>query len=274
MIESHPGASQRLVCRVLGIARSAMRPTVQAERRHDDGDLVMRERIHQLVLSHPTFGYRRIWALLRHGDGIQINRKRVYRIMRQNRWMVHERAQTPRPRVQSLVSQAAASDERWATDLTRVDCGTDGWGHLIAVIDCHDRQIIGWELAMRGRAREAVRALEAACIERFGCLRPANAPTLRSDNGKVFIARNYQQACRDYGIGQEFITPYTPQQNGMIERFFRSIKEECLWQHNFTNLTHARSTVAKWIHWYNNQRPHQSLNYLSPKQFRLGQKVA
>lgn len=270
---SVPGASQRLTCAVLGIARSSLRPRSQ----QTPGLSVacpLTERIHELVKAHPTFGYRRIWALLYHGEGLRVNRKRVYRIMKQNRWMVHERTATPRPRAPALVSAADASDERWATDLTRVDCGVDGWGHFVGVIDCHDRQLVGWELALRGRAREAVRALEAACIKRFGCLRPSKPPILRSDNGKVFIAKAYRAACRDYGISQEFITPYTPQQNGMIERFFRSLKEECLWQHRFRDLRHAQAVISKWINWYNGQRPHQSLNYLSPDQFRVGLKVA
>ena len=51
-------------------------------------------------------------------------------------------------------------------DLTHIHCGRDGWGHLVAVIDCHDREIVGWEFALRGRAREAERALEMACLAR------------------------------------------------------------------------------------------------------------
>ena len=64
------------------------------------------------------------------------------------------------------------------------------------------------------------------------------------------------------------MTPYTPQQNGLIERFFRSLKEECVWQHRFENFEHARREIARWIEWYNGERPHQSLGYLSPREFR------
>ena len=99
--------------------------------------------------------------------------KSVYRICTLKRWGVHQRATTPRPRVQGRISQAAHSNERWATDLTH--CGQDGWAHLAAVIDCHDRELIGHELALRGLAKEAERALEEACLERFGTLRPEGA---------------------------------------------------------------------------------------------------
>ena len=71
-----------------------------------------------------------------------------------------------------------------------------------------------------------------------------------------------------YRLSQEFITPYTPEQNGMIERFFRSLKEECTWQHNFAGYTEAKSTIARWLRWYNQKRPHQALDYRSPTQYR------
>jgi putative transposase len=118
-------------------------------------------------------------------------------------------------------------------DVTHIPCGQDGWAHLAAGIDCHDREVIGYEFALRSRAKEAERAVEVACLQRFGTLRPVGAPMLRSDNGLIFQSRRFRQACRDYRLQQEFITPYTLEQNGIIERFFRSLKEACVWQHTF-----------------------------------------
>jgi putative transposase len=182
-----------------------------------------------LIELYPTFGYRRLWALPRFGEGLRVNRKAVYRILKVKGWFVHQRVATPRPRVQGRRSRAQRSDERWAMDVTHVPCGADGWGHLTAVIDCHDREVNGFEFALRGRTREAERALEEACLARFGTLRPLGpTPVVRSDNGLIFQSRRFRAACRDYHLAQEFITPYTPEQNGLIERFFRSLKEECV----------------------------------------------
>jgi putative transposase len=268
-------ASERRICRVLEVPRSALRQSTakKAVRRPLDGVLV--ERIRQLIASHPTYGYRKLWALLRFTDGLLINMKAVYRILKAKRWFVHQRQVTPRPRVQGRRSIAPASNMRWAIDLTHIYCGLDGWGHLAAIIDCCDREIVGWEFSLRGRAREAERALEEACLARFGTLRPAGAtPTIRSDNGLIFTARRFRAACRDYRLAQEFITPYTPEQNGMIERFFRSLKEECVWQHNFADFAEARAAIARWIRFYNERRPHQALGYLSPHQYRAQQLLA
>jgi putative transposase len=224
-----------------------------------------------LMQEHPTFGYRRLWALLRYQRGFVVNHKALYRVLRQKQWLVHQRLTTPRPRARGLASRASRSNERWAMDVTHIPCGQDGWAHLAAVIDCHDRELIGYEFALRGRAKEAERALEAACLARFGTLRPRGAPTLRSDNGLIFQSRRFRQACRDYRLSQEFITPYTPEQNGIIERFFRSLKEECVWQHQFQTFEDARQRIRTWLAWYNEGRPHQALKYRSPAQFRAQQ---
>jgi putative transposase len=175
--------------------------------------------MHELMERHPTYGYRRIWALLRFGDGQPVNRKKVYRLMKTHGWMIHQRSVAPKPRVRRKKSIANRSNERWALDATHIDCGVDGWGHLIAVIDWYDRTIIGWEFALRGRANEAERALEMACLARFGTLRPrGRVPVIRRDNGLIFHSRRFREAYRFYRLPQEFITPYTPEQNGLIER--------------------------------------------------------
>jgi putative transposase len=128
------------------------------------------------------------------------------------------------------------------------------------------------EFALRGGAKQAERALEAACLSRFGTLRPVGAtPTVRSDNGLIFTSRRFRAACQFYRLSQEFITPYTPEQNGLIERFFRSLKEECVWQHNFESFEAARKEIHRWIGWYNEGRPHQALGYRSPSQYRQQQ---
>jgi hypothetical protein len=112
------------------------------------------ERLRQLITLHPTFGYRRLWALLRFGAGLKINPKADYRVLRLKGWCVHQRTVTPRARVQGLRSRVQRSDERWAIDMTHMPCGTDGWGHLTAVIDCPDREVTGFELAYAAAPRK------------------------------------------------------------------------------------------------------------------------
>jgi putative transposase len=240
-------------------------------------DQTLAERVRELAREYPTFGYRRLWALLRFGDKVAVNLKKVHRLVKILRLQVKRRLVAPRPRVQQRCSATTTSNERWAMDVTHVYCGKDGWGHLAAVIDCHDRQIVGYEFWLRSRSKEAERALEAACLSRFGTVRPlGHTPIIRSDirdaqarrNGLIFTSRRFREACRFYRLEQEFITPYTPEQNGLIERFFRSLKQECVWQHLFGSFAEAKAKIREWIGWYNEGRPHQALGYLSPQQFR------
>jgi putative transposase len=265
-----PTASTRFVCRVLGVTRSALYRYQPPQLSGDaPAEAALLVRIKELIEQHPTYGYRRIWARLRFGDRRLINRKKVRRLMRQQGWMVCQRPTTPKPRVQRKKSIATRANERWAVDATHMDCGQDGWGHLVAVIDCHDRAIIGWEFVLRGRAKEAERAIEMACLHRCGTLRPQGAvPIIRSDNGLIFQSRRFRDACRFDRLPQEFITPYTPEQNGVIERWFRSLKEECVWQHQFRSFADARQAIGQWITWYNAERPHQALGYRSPHAYR------
>lgn len=157
-------------------------------------------------------------------------------------------------------------------DVPHSPCGQDGWGHLTAVLVCHDREVIGYEFAFHGRAKEAERAMEAAWLTRFGILHPRGTTSmLRSDHGLIFQSRRFRQACRDYRLQQEFITPYTLEQNGFIKRFSRSLKEECVWQHHFEGVKDAHRTIKNWILWYNEERPHQALRYRSPRKFNQKQ---
>ncbi len=272
MRQARSDVSERRACHVLQVARAALHRAGTRRPRAPGIADPLASRIHELLQRHPTYGYRRLWALLRYQDGVVVNRNAVYRVLKLKRWLVHQRPCTPRPRARGWVSRASRSHEGWAMDVTHIPCGQDGWAHLAAVIDCHDRELIGYEFAVRGRAKEAERALEAACLGRFGTLRPAGpTPQVRSDNGLIFQSRRFRAACRDDRLQQEFITPSTPEQNGLIERFFRSLKEECVWPHQFQTFTEARGIIRDWLAWYNEGRPYQTLGYRSPRQYRAQQ---
>ena len=223
---------------------------------------ILAKKIKVLIDELPFAGYRTLAFLL------GLNRNTVQRINQIKGWQCRKRQIGFRPRAQAMPSVAERPNERWATDLTRVWCGQDDrWKTLSAVIDCHTREILGWRLSHRGNAKTAEATLEDALVNRFGFLaRTAQPLTLRSDNGLVFTSRRFTVMVRSYGIKQEFITPYTPQQNGMIERLFRTMKEQCIWLHNFKSIEEAQTVIGQWVNWYNTQRPHQALKMKTPKQ--------
>lgn len=217
------------------------------------------EPIKAMIEASPSFGYRTVAHLL------GFNKNTVQRVFQLMGWQVRKRPVGFRPRAQSMPSVALKPNSRWSTDMCRIWAGRDGWATLALVIDCYTRELLGWHLSRSGKATTAASALEQALIARFGTLGRVSTPfLLRSDNGLVFTSRTYTKLVRDYGLKQEFITPHCPQQNGMVERVIRTLKEQCVHRQRFESLQHASRAIADWIQFYNHRRPHQSLKMKTP----------
>lgn len=247
------------LCRWFGVARRTMyyRPTRAAPK----VDARFAAPIKAMIEANPSFGYRTVAHLL------DFNKNTVQRIFQLKGWQVMKRPVGFRPRVQALPSVAQVPNERWSTDLCRVWAGRDRWASLALVIDCCTRELLGWHLSRSAKAKTAEAALEQALIARYGTLGRVPAPfLLRSDNGLIFTSRSYTALARSYGLKQEFITPHTPEQNGMVERVIRTLKEQCVHRHRFETLQHATRVIGDWIAFYNHRRPHQALNMKTPAQ--------
>ena len=257
------------LCQWLQVPRSSTyyEPRKKQPPKIDD---VLAKAIHAVIEAFPTYGIRMTWSHLRFTEGWHtLNIKRVARVMRLKGWTVHKRVRGGKPRVKIKSSKADTPNTRWATDLASVFCGAkDGWCSFVPIVDCCTREILGWELDRSARAKTAERALEDALLARFGTTHGApEGMLLRHDNGLVFGSKLYRRTAKEYGLQQEFITPYTPQENGLCERLIRTAKEECFWQHQFTSLEEARAVLAAWIEHYNHRRPHSSLRYQTPSGF-------
>jgi putative transposase len=140
--------------------------------------------------------------------------------------------------------------------------GKDAWRGLVPILDSRTRQVPGREPSPTARAKTAGRALESALLGRFGLVCGApSGPTIRHGNGPVFGSRLHRRTAAEYGLQQEFITPCTPEQNGLAERSIRSFKEERAWRRQFESLEEARGHIGAWIVWCNSERPHQARGY-------------
>ena len=261
-------------CRWLSLSRSTAYYQPR-QRRARPIDEVLAGKIKKLHEAEPSCGVRGTWSRLRFRDGILVNRKKVHRIMKLKGWTLPKRRAGNRPRVQTNRSVTSVPDHRWATDIALVHCGQDGWCAFVPVIDCCSREVLGHALETTARAKTAERALEEALLARFGALgQTPKGLILRHDNGLVFGSRQFRQIVSEYGIVQEYITPYTPQQNGLCERFIRTFKEELCWNRRFGSLDEAKAAVHQWLLQYNEKRPHQSLNYQTPTQYYQSWKLA
>jgi putative transposase len=184
------------------------------------------EPIKAMISEEPSFGYRTVATLL------GFNRNKVQHMLQLPGWRVRKLPIGFRPRVQALPSVATAPNQRWAIDMCRVRAGRDGWAVLALVIDCHARELLAWDLSRSSKAKTAEAGLKQALIARYGTLGKETAPFLLwSDNGLVFTSSSYAKLVRSYGLRQEFITPHCPEENGMVERVIRTLKEPCVHRH-------------------------------------------
>jgi putative transposase len=260
--------SLRKIAKWIGIAWSTMHykphrrstPTVDKNVEHA---------IYELIQRYPRYGYRRIVVMLRRKMNLVVNRKKVQRIMQRNGWGVKVRFKGFRPRTGSSKSVSESLNHRWATDMTHFFCRDAGWCHAIVVMDCWNREVIGYRISKNQNAQVAVGALEDALIHRFhGRKDSSHGVILRSDNGLIFSSKAFLQLVNAHGLKTEYITPYTPEQNGVVERFMRTMKEECIWLHTFSSFSEAKRIIEDWIREYNTDRPHQELGYNSPVSYK------
>ncbi len=264
-IEGHQVSISKL-CKWFNVPRSSFYYQPK-EHKPKSIDKKLSMKIREIIDRFPQYGLRRIMAIIKREWHEQVNRKKVHRIIKRHNWQINIRKKGHRPRVHGLVSRCDSSNERWAIDTTHIFCGRDGWCHLTAIIDCCDRQIVGWRLSNRGVSDVAASALEDAV--KYRNINWSGNLTLRSDNGLVFGSKVFTAMAKKYGINQEYITPYTPEQNGMIERWFRSLKEECIWLQNIRDKDEAFNLIANWVDHYHENRPHSALGYLTPIEFVL-----
>lgn len=215
--------------------------------------------IKAMIEKELSLGYRTVAWL----QGL--NKNKVQRIFQIKGWQVRKRPTGMGPRIEAVPSVATAPNERWSADLYRFWAGRDRWTALALVIDCLTREFLGWHLSRSGKATTTASALEHALISRFGTVGKVTREfLLRSNNGLVFTSRRYSALVRSYGLKHEFITPHCPQQNSMVERVIRTLKEQCIHRQRFDRIQHATRAIGDWNSFYSNRRTHQALDMKTP----------
>jgi len=258
--------SIRKICEVLQINRSNVYYQ-EKKRKKIKTDEWLKQEIWQVIEKYPWMGVRRITAELRRKLNKTLNRKRIHRIIKEQGWQCVQKPKGSRPRARGIRSVTPQINSRWAIDTTHIFTAETGWCHMTAVIDCCDRYVVGWRFSRSGKADVAAGAVEDGFI--IQKLKPGGQGLIiRSDNGLVFGSKRFQETIKRYKLFQEYITPYTPEQNGLVERFFRTLKEECIWQHNFKTYNEAYSIIADWMENYNFKRLHSALGYRTPAEVR------
>lgn len=253
--------SQRRACEVIVQPRSTQR--YRGRKRSQDAALAAELR--RISAAHPRAGYRMATALLRRA-GMEINAKRVQRLWRQEGLKVPRR-QRKRARLgnsQNGTQQMRAErvNHVWSYDFV-FDQTEDGrrlkW---LPICDEFSRELVALEVERRMEARDVIRILDAAVIERGG-----PPQFIRSDNGPEFIALAVQEWIERRGFATLYIKPGSPWQNAYSESFNSRFRDEFLNRELFSGLTEAKVLGKDYRRDYNTHRPHSSLEYQTPAEF-------
>ncbi|WP_373620908.1 IS3 family transposase [Klebsiella pneumoniae] len=240
--------------------------------RHTDDTDVLR-RIHHVIGELPTYGYRRVWALLRRQaelDGMPaINAKRVYRIMRQNALLLERKPAVP-PSKRAHTGRVAVkeSNQRWCSDGFEFRCDNGEKLRVTFALDCCDREALHWAVTTGGFDSETVQDVMPGAVERrFGSGLPASPVEWLTDNGSCYRANETRQFARMLGLEPKNTAVRSPESNGIAESFVKTIKRDYISiMPKPDGLTAAKNLAEAFEH-YNEWHPHSALGYRSPREY-------
>jgi putative transposase len=253
-------ASERRVCRLMTMAVSSYR---YESKRSDEP---LRTKLVELAREKPRFGYRRLHVLLRR-SGEQVNHKRLHRVYREAGLAIRRKKRKHYVREGNPPLARTSANQEWALDFVHdaVECGRTI--RVLSVVDAYTRECLALEVDTSFASRRVTRVSEAIIAER------GVPQAIRCDNGPELTSRHFLAWCIERQIELVHIQPGKPTQNGRVESFNGRMREECLNLSWFQNLFDARRKIAAWRKEYNEERPHSSLGYKTPKEFAQAQAV-
>jgi transposase InsO family protein len=272
------------VTQTLGVARSNV-----LERRNDarprrgpqerPGDVELAAAIRRLVDARPTYGYRRIAALLkreRRSDGLApVNAKRVYRLMKKHGLLLERHTGRRRPREHDGQVATIRSNCRWCSDALEFTCWNGEVVRAAFALDCHDREAISWVATTAGISGEMIRDMMVRSVERrFGTLRAPHPVQWLSDNGSIFAAYKTIEIALALNLVPCFTPVESPESNGIAEAFVKTFKRDYVRVSPIPDAVAALTLIDSWMEDYNTVHPHSRLGYRSPREYILSQPVA
>ncbi len=245
--------SERRACRLTGFSRSAAWYRLKGRE-----DSALRNRLKTLAQCYPRYGYPTLHDMLKR-KGHVVNRKRTYRIYREERLQVRtkQRKRLSRPRVPMLVPDTV--NQRWSLDFMSDQLANGRRFRILNVVDDYTRecvlQIVDFSISGQRLARELDQLT-----------RPL-PKTIVCDNGPELRSKAMFFWGEDAGVKLHFIEPGKPTQNAFVESFNGKFREYCLDLNWFASLEDARSQIDDWRFHYNHVRPHRSIGRKPPAVF-------
>ena len=246
--------SQRRACQLVGLSRS----TLRYEPRRSEENSRLKAQIVELAQERRRFGYRRIHALLRR-DGVEANHKRIYRLYKEANLAVKRRKRRRGVAVhREPLSLPSRRNEVWSMDFVMDSLSNGRRLKVLTIVDDCTKEAIDLVVDFGISGHYVTRILSQAARFR------GYPAAIRTDQGPEFTGRALDEWAYRNGVQMKLIQPGKPTQNAYIESFNGKFRDECLNEHWFQSLAHARAIIQAWRQDYNEQRPHSMVGYQTP----------
>ena len=254
-LKTHYRFSERRACSLSGVSRTAFR--YQAVLAKDDA---LRQRLLELSKAHKAYGCPMLHGMLKT-EGLVVNIKHTERLYRQEGLQLRKRRKKKLDRPAQPMVVPIAPDVRWSMDFVHDALTNNRKFRVLNVKDDHTKELVGQLVAFSIGGQQVARFLDQL-IEQRG------APEqIRCDNGSEFTSKAMYFWQQESGVELAFIQPGKPTQNAFVESLNGRFREECLNQHWFRTIEEARAIIDEWRYHYNHERPHSTLNYMTPVAF-------
>jgi Transposase and inactivated derivatives len=266
----------QVMCRALGVSRSgyyAWRQRGETTQPEQRKTTLLRQIERVFAASQQTYGSPRVYAELK-AQGVRCSRQQVARLMRQSGWsavLPRRRVQTTRRDGRSQSScnllkrefTAAQPNRKWLVDITAI-ATDEGWLYLAGVLDLFSRRIVGWAMDEHMPDELTQAALDMAILQR----QPPDALLHHSDQGSQYTSDDYQARLAKHRMLSSLSGVGCCYDNAPMESFWGTLKTELIYRQHYRTRAEAKTAIFVYIEgWYNRQRRHSALGYLSPEQF-------
>jgi len=247
--------SERRACQLSGVSRTAFRYEATAPK-----DALLRARLIELASKHKALGYPMLHGMLK-SEGLVVNMKQTYRVYSEERLQLRQRKRKKldRPRMPLVVPVGV--DIRWSMDFVSDQLSNGRRFRVLNVKDDYSKELVGQLVAFSITGAQVARFLNVLIEQR-------SAPDqITCDNGTEFTSKAMFFWQKESAVKLAFIQPGKPTQNAFVESLNGRFRRECLDQHWFRSLDEATQIIDAWRDHYNNERPHSTLNYMTPAAF-------
>jgi putative transposase len=267
----------KTVASVLSVSRSQLIERLKGARKlrlpyNMTGDAELLATLRTLVDERPTYGYRRITALVnreRLKTGLcRVNHKRVYRLMSQNGLLLQRYTGKPPGRAHEGKIITIRPNLRWTSDGFEIACWNSQVVRLAFSLDTCDREVMAWCATTGGISGEMIRDLMLESVERrFGSSAVPHPVQWLSDNGSCYRSGDTIDFADKLGLVPCFTPVRSPQSNGMAEAFVKTFKRDYVYVHDRPDAQAVLSQLPAWFDDYNDSHPHKALQMKSPREF-------